>query len=1331
MSVNRGLPLAVFSAAVLALGAASSHPAVAVSSANAQLPARQELVRISPNPIIRDAAAGHPVYYVMTIANLGETTDRYRLATAGPLWPVTILTADTTRKITETGELAAGGQLNLVIQIDVPSTAVRGVRDTLRVSVSSLTDPGIRDSAFLATTSLGPAASLPFTETFATTNLSPVRWLDNLGPAAVNNRAQNEPSPTFSLNFDGNATGGDLVQTQPINLAGKRDVVFQFAFQRGGEGSNSPETGDDFFVDYYNRDGEWLNFIMLPGAGSHQNVFEPVSVILPADAYHSSLRLRFRNIATPGPFDDWFIDDIRLLDLPPARLPFADSFLETTLDATRWPQTSGALVNELALNPPSPPLALNLPGGSSVQSVPIDLSAENAVSLRYYFEQTGAGEEPDAGDDLVIEFRDALNNWQELTRHLGEDGGLPVFTRKEIVLPPAAYHRNFRLRLRNTGAQDRDDWFVDDVRLDVFAPSDITVTPASFAVKLFENDRTTRVLTIDNTGVGDLFYSLRIVPPDFGAALRKAGSSPFWRYPRAFYSAPGKHEMDGRRGHPVLAGRGGPDNFGYTWRDSDDPSGPAFNWQDIAATGNRIPDAGDDDNLGPFALGFAFPFYDSVYTSFRFCSNGFISFSSTSSAFSNNPVPSLGVPDLVAPFWDDLEVRPGAAYYRADGNKLIVQWHNVRRASGEGPYTFQLVLTPEGNILFQYLTVAGPANFCTVGIQNRQTSDGLEVAFNTNYVKDSLAVLISRPASWLAFTPRSGILASGRQQEVALEFSAAGLSSAATFHAELRVESNDLDEPSVPVQMTLEVLSLSDTTRHFPDPETTAVVYPIVIDRATIDHQDLAAGDEIGAFTPSGKLAGSVVWPAQLPARLVCFGDDPATTAVEGFQRGETIYFRIWDSSRGERDYPATATYTRGDGKFGTADSARIAVLSAQTVFTRRQNLAARWSWVSFNVTPANPEVEAVFHDTGQLRILKDLEGRVFIPNLVNTLGRISPLAGYAAYFDAPDSVTVAGEEVAPFTPIPLEAGYNFVSYLPAAAIPSVTALATVLDNLVIAKDDQGGFLIPGLGLLNTMGSLQPGRGYKLYLSRPDTLIYPLGAAGALARGRDLAATRNEAPVHFTGVVRGSENYVVVITAARVAEGALQPGDEIGIFSQAGELAGAGVWPAAGVLGIAAWRSEAVVEGASPGGYVAGTAMQFRIWRKAQDLEMAAAPRFQRGNGTFESEAYALVELEGGMLPSVFSLEQNYPNPFLLLQAETPAPTTIRYALPQAGAVTIRVYNMLGQVVRTLRQEPQKAGYHTLQWDGRDDHGRLVAKGVYLYRMQAGAFHAVRKLLVM
>jgi hypothetical protein len=113
------------------------------------------------------------------------------------------------------------------------------------------------------------------------------------------------------------------------------------------------------------------------------------------------------------------------------------------------------------------------------------------------------------------------------------------------------------------------------------------------------------------------------------------------------------------------------------------------------------------------------------------------------------------------------------------------------------------------------------------------------------------------------------------------------------------------------------------------------------IDHATINREALSSGDEIGVFTPAGRLAGSVVWNRQAPARLVAYGDDPATSQIDGFVAGETMYFRVWDSSRNDRDYAATASFIRGDGRFGTADSAHIAALSAQTNFTRTQQLAA------------------------------------------------------------------------------------------------------------------------------------------------------------------------------------------------------------------------------------------------------------------------------------------------------------------------------------------------------------------------------------------------------
>ncbi len=92
-------------------------------------------------------------------------------------------------------------------------------------------------------------------------------------------------------------------------------------------------------------------------------------------------------------------------------------------------------------------------------------------------------------------------------------------------------------------------------------------------------------------------------------------------------------------------------------------------------------------------------------------------------------------------------------------------------------------------------------------------------------------------------------------------------------------------------------------------------------------------------------------------------------------------------------------------------------------------------------------------------------------------------------------------------------------------------------------------------------------------------------------------------------------------------------------------------------------------------------------------------------------------------LPTEFSLAQNYPNPF------NPE-TTIEFALPKSSHVTIRVYDLVGAEVRTLLDETRKAGYQKITWDAKDTTGRPVPSGVYLYKMQAGDFVAVRKSVI-
>jgi hypothetical protein len=92
--------------------------------------------------------------------------------------------------------------------------------------------------------------------------------------------------------------------------------------------------------------------------------------------------------------------------------------------------------------------------------------------------------------------------------------------------------------------------------------------------------------------------------------------------------------------------------------------------------------------------------------------------------------------------------------------------------------------------------------------------------------------------------------------------------------------------------------------------------------------------------------------------------------------------------------------------------------------------------------------------------------------------------------------------------------------------------------------------------------------------------------------------------------------------------------------------------------------------------------------------------------------------------PDRFLLEQNFPNPFNPL-------TTIKYRLHQMSNVTLSIFNQLGENVRTLINEKQPIGNYQVQWDGRNQEGINVSSGIYLYRLKAGSFIQMRKMLLL
>jgi len=201
---------------------------------------------------------------------------------------------------------------------------------------------------------------------------------------------------------------------------------------------------------------------------------------------------------------------------------------------------------------------------------------------------------------------------------------------------------------------------------------------------------------------------------------------------------------------------GGPDAFGYTWKNSNHPSGPVFDWVDISSVGTPVTGLADD-NASPFITmgGIVFRYYWTDVTKIVFGSNGWLGFSAASNiAHCFPPIPSAGgaADHFLAPFMTDLLIsQPGLTspqvlhHFDAPNNRYIVSyigcpWWNQAAPGYVGSNTFQVILDAnDRSITYQYLTMS-PGAFnniptCSqdlvIGMENVTGSIGLQVMTET------------------------------------------------------------------------------------------------------------------------------------------------------------------------------------------------------------------------------------------------------------------------------------------------------------------------------------------------------------------------------------------------------------------------------------------------------------------------------------------------------------------------------------------------------------------------------------------------------------------------
>ena len=365
-------------------------------------------------------------------------------------------------------------------------------------------------------------------------------------------------------------------------------------------------------------------------------------------------------------------------------------------------------------------------------------------------------------------------------------------------------------------------WFVVEC---AYAPLPvIVVSPSSITGEADPGFADYDTITVSNTGDDTLFYSVSaFVNPTVTRfdgtvePLYEVGDFRVDRQPLGYHPVEDKLRTANPAANlvgepyfpPMPLSVGGPDAFGYTWIDSDELGGPTYGWVDISGVGTVIS-LGDDSNLGPFALGFPFNYYGSVFTDIRVASNGFATFTSTSGSLSNVAIPTSSEPNnLLAIFWDDLAPHnAGTVYYYADAtnNRFIISYDGVPHYSVTGSLYFQIIINADGTIIYQYdvMNHAGHLVSATVGIENGDGTIGLQYDYNTNPFPphDYLAILFEPPTFWLTTDITSGTIApAGAPDLVEVTMDALELT-AGIYTGRVVINYNDLLNPSVEVPVT-------------------------------------------------------------------------------------------------------------------------------------------------------------------------------------------------------------------------------------------------------------------------------------------------------------------------------------------------------------------------------------------------------------------------------------------------------------------------------------------------------------------------------------------------
>ncbi|MEA2104771.1 MAG: PKD domain-containing protein [Candidatus Cloacimonadota bacterium] len=503
-----------------------------------------------------------------------------------------------------------------------------------------------------------------------------------------------------------------------------------------------------------------------------------------------------------------------------------------------------------------------------------------------------------------------------------------------------------------------------------------------------------------------------------------------------------------------------------------------------------------------------------------------------------------------------------------------------------------------------------------------------------------------------------------------------------------------------------------------------------------------SVGDTIKVFDPARNLCG---------LKILTEDGYYDSLAVTNAAPGEKVIFDYYDVSA-EMMFLNVAT----DSVWipGTIDTVNIDIVSESDTLLMQMG----WNLISFDILFVEDSPDSVFKiliDDSKLECVKGFDplGQIhgqgannsitFIDSLppgINTLNHIQPGFAYWVKLNEGYNFYPQGLQLDPEMPLFLSAGWNLIGYLPQQQMNPESALMELGENLITAKgfDPEGithgqkvdGAIVYNPSLppeFNTINFLQNGFGYWYKINYDDTLIY-----NALRNNRksiNLTPTEKQIITQMdlqTKTRRISfENQVVFTPYSEMYYGEFQDakiGDIVLAYDADSVMCGFFTVNHEDKFGaMAVYGDDPFTK--SDEGLTSGDEVFFKLWSWEQDKIFDIIPQdlYWQNGGMVE---LSLKKMPENQLPTELKLHNSFPNPFQ-------SSTNIKFQIPQTAKVDLKIYNIRGQLVKTLMNDEIEPGFYAIEWNGTDKYKHKVGNGVYFYKLQTTNKQFVKKLILL